>query len=608
MMEGYWRENLKQRLARRRLLSASALAITGAVLSTACSGGSDANGDKSGLLAKPADTSKQAKRGGVLKRSAPTDVDTFYAYQSGMTNVGYFEMVYSRPFGLKPGRLEPSQDEIEPDVCESWEWSPDRLTLTARLRPAVKFHNLPPVNARAMDMDDVLTSWKLFSTVGSNRSIVVNSVNPQAPVLAVAAADSKTLVIKFKEPIVYLQSYLASRAYWNIVPKEAENPQVLDLRSRMMGTGPFLLSEHRPSVGLTYKRHAEYWEKEVPYVDQIEYPIVPEYASAMAQFRGGSIYTYAVRQEDILGTKREVPQLNLYQNDVGSDGTRMFWGWQAAPVRDKRVRQAFSMSIARDEWITAQYNTDTFESQGLPVEKRWNTSLQCLDSLAGWWLDPKGKDFGTNAKFYEHNVAEARKLLAAAGYSSGGPEIQSNHFTTGEYGPDFPRNVELWEGMASEAGFRFKKNIIQREEFNRVFRDSSGNFAGISYKTGPPAPTNDAVDRLTFEFAKRGGIGFHGFDAAAKGDGSGDPYLETELAKASVEVDTNKRRSIVHDVQRYLAEQQYCIRWPGGATSFALAWPAIRNYRVFYPGTALGTKTENMSWWIDETSAPLKKA
>src|SRR5688572_4748275 len=98
------------------------------------------------------------------------------------------------------------------------------LTLTAKLRQNAKFHNIPPANGRTVEMDDVLYSWRRFSTTGSNRSIVANSANPQAPVLSVEAADPRTLVIKFKEPLVYAQAMLTSRAYWNVVPKEAENP------------------------------------------------------------------------------------------------------------------------------------------------------------------------------------------------------------------------------------------------------------------------------------------------------------------------------------------------------------------------------------------------
>ena len=46
----------------------------------------------------------------------------------------------------------------------------------------------------------------------------------------------------------------------------------------------------------------------------------------------------------------------------------------------------------------------------LPVERLWNTA--CNVAWTGWWLDPKDSKFGANAKYYEHNIEEAKKLLA----------------------------------------------------------------------------------------------------------------------------------------------------------------------------------------------------
>src|SRR5207248_10705217 len=116
-------------------------------------------------------------------------------------------------------------------------------------------------------------------------------------------------------------------------------------------------------------------------------------------------------------------------------------------LRDVRLRQAYSMAWDRDLFIETVFNVSKFASQGLPVETRWNTALAATSFE---WLNPKSKDFGENAKYFEHSVAEAKKLLSAAGYPNG-VEVTSNTFTTGEYGTDFPKYTEILEGMATEA-------------------------------------------------------------------------------------------------------------------------------------------------------------
>jgi len=610
-MSGSIRDNLAAgRLSRRR-----ALAVTGglglsAALLVAC--GSDSSSSPTGqntssLLVKPDDTSKQAKRGGILKSRLDGDVTTWDPNQAAAAAVAHFEATYSRLFSRKVGHLQPSDNEITGELAESWEWSPDRLQLTAKLRKGVKFHNLAPVNGRVVDIDDVMFSWKRFSSQSVYRTIVSNAANPDAPVLSFTAPDPNTIVIKLKEPLFYAHGYFANRSYVVLMPKEADNPRDLDLRGKLVGTGPFFL-DYKPSVGLSYKRHPDYWVKEQPYLDQIDMPLVAEYASALAQFRSGNIYGGIASQADILVTKKDVPALNLYKESVSGGGYRMFFGWQHAPVRDKRVRQAWSMAIDRDLLIETQGGAKEFEQAGLSVEKRWNSALQTTDQTAGWWLDPRGKDFGPNAKYYQYNVAEAKKLLAAAGYSDG-PEMISNYAVggIGLYGPDYVKYVDIWEGMAKDAGFKVtRKEINYTTDFLPKIRDSQGVFGGHSYKTGPPPPTSDPVNQLTYEYSKAGGSGFHGFDLGGKGDASGDPYIEDQLHKARLEADVEKRRSIVFDVQRYLAEQQYCIQYPGGSTPYSVQWPALRNYRVFFGGDGLTNVTNYMNWWVDDAQPPLK--
>jgi hypothetical protein len=66
------------------------------------------------------------------------------------------------------------------------------------------------------------------------------------------------------------------------------------------------------------------------------------------------------------------------------------------------------MTIDRDLFIDTFYNVASFEKSGLDMATGLSTAVRC-DS-PGWWLDPKGKDFGPNAKYFKYDLAEAKKL------------------------------------------------------------------------------------------------------------------------------------------------------------------------------------------------------
>jgi hypothetical protein len=83
-------------------------------------------------------------------------------------------MVYSDLIQGKPGHLAPQQfSEYLPDLAESWEVSPDKLQITFKLRDGVKWHNKPPVNGRAMDMEDVCSAGN-----GSSRAAAFGQRSP----------------------------------------------------------------------------------------------------------------------------------------------------------------------------------------------------------------------------------------------------------------------------------------------------------------------------------------------------------------------------------------------------------------------------------------------
>src|SRR5262245_26745954 len=124
----YWNQMTSTRLSRRKTLAISATGAAAAFLAACGGGGSTKVEDVNTLVTKPADTSKQAKKGGTLNhyRGSGTDNMDPYASLSNITS-SITGMAYSRLTMLEAGYNQESGGNIVGDVAESWEWSPDRL-------------------------------------------------------------------------------------------------------------------------------------------------------------------------------------------------------------------------------------------------------------------------------------------------------------------------------------------------------------------------------------------------------------------------------------------------------------------------------------------------
>jgi peptide/nickel transport system substrate-binding protein len=577
------------------------------VLLAACGGGDGGSEseDSASLLVKPVDSSKDAKQGGVMKDSRNADIQHWDPHFSGVWWSFANPAVYGRLTRLKAGHLAPASGEVVGDLVESWEFSPDRLTATFKLRPNVSWHQIAPVNGRAFDSSDVIHSWTRFLKDGGNRSNYANSVNPLAPIVSFNAPDKATVVAKLSFPMVNLPALLAAHSGGNfaILPKEQDGGY--DIRSKAIGTGPYFVAEHIPSSRFVLKKNPAYYDKAGPMIDSAEYPIISEYAQGLAQLKAGELYTYPVRGDDILQTKKDVPDLSLYAGAMGSSGLGVVFGFRntdKAPFRDERLRQAFSMTWDRDQFIDVQFNVSGLRGQGIPVETSWSTAVQ-NNYFASWYLNPQGKDFGPNARYFKRDIAEAKKLVSAAGFATG-TEVISNVISGPDYGVDYHRHVDILEGFANEAGFKFTRVAVPYQtEFIPRIRDAKGNFDGIAWKLLTPSTPPDGIEAMVAYFSKGGGATFQGVDPDGKGTFEGDPYIEDQIRKARSEIDLKKQYAIVHEIQRYVAGKAYMWRAPGGATGLDIAWPVIRNFNTYQ-----SEYRAHFSEWLDPSQPPLKKA
>lgn len=605
MVRNYWTCALQRRFSRRR-----ALAVAGgsaaALLVAACGGGSEEGQRGSGILTQPRDTTREAQRGGVWHGYHTADIQTFDPHFQSVPNQALTQITYSRLLKAKPGYMQKAiWGEVMGDLADSWEYSGDKLQLTLKLKDT-RWHNLPPVGGRPLDSSDVLFSWQRLERIGTNRTLFANSASPNAPIESVSTPDARTVVLKLKFPSASLLSTLATftAGSFYIVPKEADGG--FDIRRTQIGSGPYMLQEYTPSARYVYRRHDGYYDASRVFVDELQLPIVSEYATAVAQFRAGAIYRYPVRAEDVMSVKRDVPQLDIYQGDVAQQTYSAFYGWNPAlgaktPFRDRRMRQAFSLSWDRDLFIDAVYNVSKFAQDGIDLETRWNTPVYNVSD--GWWLDPKGKEFGPNARYYKHDLEEAKKLVSAAGYPNG-LDIDAQYVTTGQYGADFNRQVEIIMNFAREAGMRMTTKPV---DFNTDWRprvaDTQGDFEGISFRIFPEG-SSDWGDRLFSVYHPEGGLNYTGlYNTDTSSWKKGDPRLTEIIEKVRTEFDTNKRIELIKEFQRIDAPEMYRPRFPGSAATLITVWPVVRNERVH-----VGADIAYVGQWLDPTKPPLARS
>lgn len=605
MSRNYWHDVLQQRMTRRRGLVAAGGAAAGTALLAACGGDAGSGGDNkargSGLVVPVQDETKSLVRGGIYKSILGTATTLDPHFTGPQTT--HCWMCYSQLLRTRPGHMQNTDGEIDPELLESWEISPDKLTLTGKL-VNTNFGPTPPVNGRAVDMGDVMFSWRRFRELSPRRSELANDIDPNAPIVSMTSPDARTLVIKLARPYAPIFALLSAKfnGTFYTVPKEAENTSVLDLKAAVAGTGPFYMSEWVPSSRTSFKRNPGFKmdkRPNVPYIDGGDFFDLPEYSTRLAQFKTGAIHDHYgnFNQEDILPTKRDVSVLEIQA--AGNDSTALtgaqirglFGQNPDSPFKDERVRQAWVLTWDRDLFIDVNNNVTKFRQEGLPMETIYVNGLRD-QSYPGWLLDPQTKDFGPNTKYFKPDIAEAKKLLSAAGYANG---LEHEVFvgTLSRFSGAFSKQVEILTGMARDSGV-FKPKTTELDfasVWNITFRNNKGKFSGVAFILDINE-LDPAVDLFG-----------HYHPSGSKFFGS-DPALDSMLEKMVAEFDAKKRQGIAHDVQRYEGGKNY-QPLPGGATTFRITWPALRN-KFVWQGDSQGRYLATT--WLDQTKPPFKSA
>jgi ABC-type transport system substrate-binding protein len=378
--------------------------------------------------------------------------------------------------------------------------------------------------------------------------------------------------MKLAFPASAILKMFGTSYYFTILPVDAESK--FDYRQEMRGSGAWMMTRYERGVGWTYEQNPNWYkrgERGGPFLDKLEYYLMPETSTRLAQLEAKNISFIANPGNDLVLTlKRSKPEMLMTASTPfrGNGGPTLI-GMSKLPEsrweKDVRLRQALSMTIDRDAYIDTFNNVSGFRKEGLPFEVGWHTHIGC--SWPGQWLNPHPSDnkMGENGKFFHHLPDEAAKLLRAAGMF--GMEDTLTYAATGQFGT--PKQIEVLVQMMNEGGhFKIKLNpddyttvITPKYTFGHGTYPDMGTHPFGSYSDldvciwniYSPSGRNDIVNHHT-------------------------PELQDLMIKHRRELDVKKRTAIAHDWQKAIAKHMPVVPFPGSGTLFNLHWPWLENY------------------------------
>ena len=564
------------RLSRRRALTLVGMGAAGlgAAALVGCSARSTerpAAESRGGGAAQPdAAASAKPQRGGTLKWAETKSPDTLDPYRSGGGLPTNGALVYSRLFDFQHGDGVLSTGKIVGNLVEKWE-QPDPQTLLLHLNKAAKFDQKDPLNGRAVNSEDVVQSWNRLAKEDTYRANFANAINPDSPILGMEAIDASTVRVKTAFPDVTTLGRLVGGVLVQPVEGIAKK---FDLSKEPRGSGPFIFENYTPAVSFAYRRNPDWFlgKGELPRVERLQIGIIPDQGQLDVQFRAKNLHLKAVSETNIVPFAKELPGAEIaVGNPQGSSRTIVFSYSPGQPWHDVRLRRAVSMAIDRDLMGEVLFDPKKFETLGVKLNVRWNAPLAA--GYGDYYLDPKSSQFGPGGAYMQHNVAEAVKLLAAAGYSSAKPFEFDNVYPGLQWGTNWPQRVEILQSMVQKAGMKMNASSVDyvtdyTPNYMRAKAKFKGKIAPAAVHFMPGGGWNP--DPLMFYGAFYNSLG------ASSMVGDKFPELDVMLRKERATTNFEEHVAGIHTINRWMVENM--VTWPVGAETedADLVWKALR--------------------------------
>ena len=426
--------------------------------------------------------------------------------------------------------------KVIPALAESWTVSKDGLEYLFHLRKGVKWQNTKYFQpTRDFNADDVLfmieRQWKednpYFKVTSPNHSYF-NDMGMPKLLKAVEKVDTYTVKFTlnraeapFLADLAMQWAGIQSKEYADAMLK-AGTPEKID--QEPVGTGPFALVQYQKDAIVRFKAHPAYWAGKAK-IDDLIFSITPDASVRWAKLQKAECHVMPYPNPADLDSIRKDAQVQVLEQ-AGLNVGYLAYNTTKKPFDDVRVRKAINMAIDKAAIISAVY---------------LGTAVAAVNPIP-----PSMWAYNKAIKDDAFNPAEAKKLLAAAGYPNG--------FTTDlwampvqrPYNPNAKRIAELMQADLAKIGVTAEIKSFEWGEYRKRMQAGEHQMGMLGW-TGDNGDPDNFLDTLL------------GCDAA-KTNGSNvakfcyQPY-EDVVSKAKVVTNVAERTKLYEQAQRIFKEQ-----------------------------------------------------
>jgi oligopeptide transport system substrate-binding protein len=483
----------------------------------------------------------------VLRRGHYAEPETLDPHKTD----GAFEMAIEDDMFEGAVRLDP-EGKVVPGLAERWEVSADGLLWTFHLRPNLVWSDGSPLTA-----EDFV--WSLRRALApETASPVAEELYPIADAQAfnegrekdpaaigVSAPDPSTLRIRLTHPTAYLPGIMALTV---AVPLQRRSVEAAGgdwaRPGSMISNGAYVLKKWTPQLEIELVRNPRYWDAGSVKIDRVRWMTVEDKETSLRLYRNGELEIAQVSPQDVRRLRLERPQELRTDPILRTD--YLVVNMRVKGLDDVRVRRALAMAIDRDA-IAYKINPHGQTPAGGLVPPGIPGYVQQSPDWAAWPMAAR--------------VAEAKALLAEAGYDAGHPfRVEAAYPSNEEYRLTMAAIQGMWQRIGVVA-------TLQSEELqvlNAALRDMEHEIAYTDWIA-------DYADPQTF---------LSMLDSHAGSENNSDfrnPRYDALMAQAANTTDPEARMKVLAEAESLLNEDAPVIPITFEATPILLS-PRVRGY------------------------------